>query len=97
MLNDFIEGFKRAALAAGRKGTVQPYEAGRESAMRKFAAYAPHEMADLAGLGMLAAPVVHDLASDPTKPDSPRLHKLKSVSEIAGLATLAASTLLKPH
>lgn len=96
-LADFIAGFKQAAAAGGRLGTVQPYEAGREEALRKYAApMGLHDKLDLLGLGLLAAPVIHSAIADGSAED-PRIHRIKNIAELAGLGTLAASTLSKAH
>lgn len=103
-VQDFIEGFTKAARAGGRLSHVQPevpgieraYAAGKTAALQKFAAMSMHDGLDLAGLGMLGAPLIHDVATDGAE-EAPWLRRSKKITELAGLATLAASTLSKLH
>lgn len=101
-ISDFVEGFTKAAKAAGRRGHVQlgegteAYAAGKTAALAKYAALGMHDGLDLAGLGMLGAPLIHDVATDGEE-EAPWLKRTKKITELAGLATLAASTLSKLH
>ena len=101
---DFIDGFTKAARAGGRLGRVQPdvpgversYVAGKTAALQKYAAMSMHDGLDLAGLGMLGAPLIHDVVTDGHE-EAPWMRRAKKITELAGLATLAASTLSKLH
>lgn len=98
-MQDFIEGFTKAARAAGRRFSVQmdaPYESGKLAALQKYAAFDMHDKLDLAGLGMLGVPLIHDVATDGAE-ESPWMRRAKKLTELAGLATLAGSTLSKAH
>jgi hypothetical protein len=64
---------------------------GRDAAVKRFGGMGEHGL-ELAGLGMLALPVAHDLVSDPAA-ESPEAHKLKSLTELAGLGVLGISPL----
>lgn len=98
LAQDFIEGFVKAARAAGRAYHVQytPYLAGKQAALEKFGGMGLHDKLDLAGLGLLAAPVMHSAITDHAQ-ESPGMRRTKTIAELAGLATLAASTLSKAH
>lgn len=104
IVQDFIDGFIKSARAGGRRYRVEPdgpgveraYAAGKTAALRKFAAMSMHDGLDLAGLGMLGAPLIHDVVSDGAE-EAPWLRRTKKITELAGLATLAASTLSKLH
>jgi len=75
------------------------YAQGAQAAFAKFALvmpsikpFAEHAM-DLAGLGLIAAPVVHSIVS--SGEDSPGVEKLKHKSDLAGLGLLAVPTAMK--
>lgn len=67
------------------------YTAGARAALAKFAVMTPgmeHGL-DIAGLGMLAAPVAHDMFTH-GEPENPWLTRAKHLTELAGLGVLAA-------
>lgn len=100
-VQDFIDGYTKAARDAGRPTSVQldvptAYLAGKQAALAKYAGISLHDGLDLAGLGLLGAPLVHDLVSD-EKTESPTVHRIKKLTELGGLGVLAGSTLSKLH
>ena len=98
LIQDFVDGFTKAARAAGRRHSVQMdvpgmYEAGKYAALSTMGL---QDKLDLAGLGLLGVPVVHSLVTG-DKDESPGVSRAKSLAELAGLGTLAASTFSKLH
>jgi len=94
LVDDFIEGARSNSF--GRPVNVQFAVKGASEALQKHAvngATVGHIM-DLAGLGMLAAPVVHDLVGNPEH-ESETVRKLKSGTELAGLGVLTAPSLIE--
>lgn len=76
------------------------YAQGAKAAFAKFAfampglkPFAEHAI-DLAGLGLIAAPVAHSLIAGDSD-DSPVVNKLKHTSDLTGLALLAVPTAMK--
>ena len=104
IVQDFIDGYTKAAREGGRRVSVQTsipdsgaaYTAGKQAALHKYAKMDLHDGLDLAGLGMLGVPLVHDIATDGAE-EAPWVRRTKKITELAGLATLAASTLSKLH
>ena len=100
-VKDFVDGYVKAAREGGRSPRVHldastAYVAGKTAALRKFAKFPLDDKLDLAGLGLLGAPLIHDIVAD-TEHESPAVRRAKKITELAGLATLAASTLTKIH
>ena len=93
MVADFVEG--AANNTFGRPITIQlAKEAGIQDALRKFV-NDPHKT-ELAGLGMMAVPVAHDIISDEDK-ESHAVRKAKQIAELVGLGVLGHSTLKEMH
>jgi hypothetical protein len=53
--------------------------------------------ADLAGLGLIAAPVVHDVFAKDPEEISPEAKRFKHLSDLAGVGILAGTTGYKAH
>lgn len=82
-----LSGLGNKAMAIGRLARMK----GRRAALNTYGQLGDHGM-ELAGLGMLAAPVAHDLISDPQE-ESAGMHKMKTLTELAGLGVLAVPSL----
>lgn len=76
------------------------YAQGAQAALVKFALAMPsmkpfaEHAVELAGLGLIAAPVAHSLIAGDSD-DSPVVNKLKHTSDLTGLALLAVPTAMK--
>ena len=76
------------------------YAEGAQAALAKFALALPtlkpvaQHALELAGLGLIAAPVAHSLVAGEEN-ESPAVTKLKHTSDLAGLAMLAAPSALQ--
>jgi hypothetical protein len=76
------------------------YKQGAQAALEKYALAPPsmkpfaEHAVELAGLGLIAAPVVHSLIAGDSE-DSPVVNKLKHTSDLTGLALLAVPSALK--
>ena len=82
------------------------YEQGVQAALYKYAGFASGALRSLAaspnlkrnlniaGLGMIAAPTVHNLVSGEDN-DSPTVHSAKHMSDLAGLGLLIGTEFMK--
>jgi len=79
------------------------YEQGAQDALTKFALAMPklspdvqHKVIELAGIGLIAAPVVHSFFAGEEN-DSPTLRRAKHLSDLTGLGLLAVPHFLPKH
>lgn len=69
------------------------YQKGVQAAMQKWAVDT-HNILELAGLGLIAAPVAHSLIAG-EEDESPPVTKLKHLSDLSGLGLLAGPVIHK--
>jgi hypothetical protein len=85
----------RMAYAQGSKDALNKYASGMADAFTHQLLAPEHLKRNLniAGLGLIGAPVVHSLVSN--EEDSPGVEKTKHLSDLAGLGLLVGTEFMK--
>jgi len=87
----------RMAYAQGAQDALNKYASGVADTLVRQLLSPDHLKRNLnvAGLGLIAAPVAHSMLS--SEEDSPALEKTKHLSDLAGLGLLIGTEFMKKH
>jgi hypothetical protein len=87
----------RMAYTQGAQDALYKYAGGVTDALLHQLLASEHLKRNLnvAGLGLIAAPAVHDLVRSKDEEESPSVHKAKHLSDLAGLGLLIGTEFMK--